>query len=85
MTTKSPVRVIIKPADQELLGQLQDTTGLGNSELITILLRKYGVTFLQWFRTKDQGCNYPPALTASIEPTPELPAQTSQDFAAFEL
>jgi len=85
MAIKSPVRVIIKPADCELLGQLQDTTGLGNSELITILLRKYGVTFLQWFRTKDQGCNYPPVLTTSIDPIPELPAQPSPDFAAFEL
>jgi len=85
MTTKSPVRVIIRPADQELLGQLQTTTGLGNSELVTILLRKYGSSFLQWFRTKDQGCNYPPVLTTSIEPNPELPAQPSPDFAAFEL
>jgi len=85
MTTKSPVRVIIKPADCELLGQLQDTTGLGNSELITILLRKYGTTFLQWFSAKDQGCNYPPVLTTSIDPPPELPATPSQDFAAFEL
>jgi len=84
MTTKSPVRVIIKPADQELLGQLQTTTGLGNSELVTILLRKYGTTFLQWFSTKEQGCNYPPIPTTSIEPIPELP-ETSQDFAAFEL
>jgi len=84
MTTKSPVRVIIKPADQELLWQLQTTTGLGNSELITILLRKYGTTFLQWFSAKEQGCNYPPVLTTSIDTTPE-PAETSQDFTPFSL
>jgi len=84
MTTKSPVRVIIKPADQELLGQLQTSTGLGNSELITILLRKYGSSFLQWFSAKEQGCNYSPVLTASIDPIPELP-ETSQDFTPFSL
>jgi len=84
MTIKSPVRVIIKPADQELLGQLQTTTGLGNSELITVLLRKYGATFLQWFSSKEQGCNYSPAHESAIAPIPELP-EPSQDFVPFEL
>jgi len=84
MTNKSPVRVIIKPADQELLGQLQTTTGLGNSELITVLLRKYGATFLQWFSSKEQGCNYSPAHESAIAVTPQQ-IELSEDFAAFEL
>jgi len=84
MTTKSPVRVIVKPADYELLGQLQDTTGLGASELVTFLLRKYGVSFLAWFKSQ-QNCTYPGgAVSQAIDPTPELP-ETSQDFTPFSL
>ena len=84
MTTKSPVRVIVKPADYELLGQLQDTTGLGASELVTFLLRKYGVSFLTWFKSQ-QTCSYPGgAESVAIAPIPELP-EPSQDFVPFEL
>jgi len=81
---KSPVRIIIKAADHELLGQLQTTTGLGASELVTVLLRKYGVSFLAWFNCQ-QGCSYQGGGgIPAIAPPPE-PAEPSEEFVPFEL
>jgi len=81
---KSPVRIIIKAADHELLGQLQTTTGLSASELVTFFLRKYGVSFLAWFNCQ-QGCSYQGGgEILAIAPPPEQ-TEPSEEFEAFEL
>ena len=85
MTTKiTPYRLILKESDRELLKQLQTESGIGQAELITILLKKYGAIFLKWLNSHSlEDVGNSPLIDRSSQPEPE-PIE-SQEFAAFEL
>ncbi len=73
------MRIQVKDADQPTLQEMQQATGLPNaSDVLTLLLRKYGRDFINWFSSEGASPpppNLPPVSTSEFTPVFENPSE----------
>lgn len=84
---KSTTRIVIKDSDLPLVESLKTLTGVSSgSEVMSLLLSRYGAHFEQWFRFDSRHCNYPGGAEMPQLQTPAIaPQEPTQNFEAFEL
>ena len=83
---KSTTRIVIKDSDKPLIQNLQTLTGVSTaSEVVSLLLSRYGSHFADWFKFDSRHCNYPGGVEATQLPQAIATQETNPTFEAFEL
>jgi|GEM_PF-3659508 len=50
--SKNQVRIVLNAKDKPLVEEIKQTTGVGSlSEVVTLLVRRYGAHFVEWFQS----------------------------------
>ena len=85
---KSTTRIVIKDSDLPLVESLKSLTGVSSgSEVMSLLLSRYGKHFKDWFEFDSRHCNYPGGVEVAqlSQIIPHTINPESAEFTAFEL
>lgn len=83
---KSTTRIVIKDSDLPLVESLKTLTGVSSgSEVMSLLLSRYGEHFANWFKFNSNHCHFPGGAEVSQLPPIATPQDLPQEFQAFEL